>query len=87
MKFLITVSLALFSIGVFAEENLANMKQEATSHIDSKISSLKDAKNCVSSAETVTKFKACKYDMKHKMKMQKMESMKDMKCKGMKCMD
>ena len=82
MKFLITLSLAAFSIGAFAQNDLESMKQDATSHIDSKISTLQDSKDCISNAGTIDKFKACKYDMykeKKKMKMQKMEEMKSEK--------
>lgn len=81
MKFLITVSLAVFSIGAFAQQDLNSMKQEATSKIDRKLSSLQEARSCVNNASSVEKFKACKYDMHEDMKMQKMESKQDKKMK------
>lgn len=79
MKFLITLSLAAFSVGAFAQDDLATMKEDATSHIDQKISSLQEAKDCINNAGSIDKFKACKYDLhkqKKEMKMQKMEEMK-----------
>lgn len=79
MKFLITVSLSIFALSAFSQEDLATMKQNAASHIDSKISSLQSAKGCINNASSVDKFKACKYDMKQEMKMQKMEAKEKMK--------
>jgi hypothetical protein len=79
MKFLITLSLSLFAFGALAQEDLNAMKQKATSHIDSKMSSLQTARGCINNANTMDKFKACKYDMKHDMKMQKMEAKEEMK--------
>lgn len=77
MKFLITITLAAFSFGAFAQ-NLDSMKQDATSHLDSKISNLQDAKSCINDADSMDKFKACKYDMHKEMKKQKMEKMQKM---------
>lgn len=78
MKFLITLSLAAFSFGAFAQGNLESMKEDATSHIDSKISNLQNAKTCINEADSTDRFKACKYDMKKEMKKQKMEKMEEM---------
>ena len=77
MKCLIGLSLAVFSLGSFAQEDLSSMKQKANNHLDRKISSLQGAKNCVNNATTTDKFKACKYDMHEEMKMQKMETIED----------
>lgn len=79
MKFLLTLSLSLFAMGAFAQADLSTMKQQATSHIDSKMSSLQSARGCILNANSMDKFKACKYDMKQDMKMQKMEAKKEMK--------
>lgn len=78
MKFFITMTIAAFSIGVFAQGNLESMKQETTSHLDSKISSLQDAKSCINEADSMDKFKACKYDMHKEMRKQKMEKRQKM---------
>jgi hypothetical protein len=80
MKFLSIVALAALSTGVFAAEDLNSMKSKAISHIDSKMDNLTNAKSCVNGANTVEKFKACKYDMHETMmkdKMQKMEEKKN----------
>lgn len=78
MKFLITFTLAAFSVGAIAQGNLESMKQDATSHLDSKISNLQDAKACINQADSMDKFKSCKYDMHKQMKQQKMEKMQKM---------
>lgn len=72
MKFLIVLSVSVLSLSAFAQ-NLGSMKQEATSHIDRKMSTLQEARSCIQNAETREAFKACKYDMHEEMKMQKME--------------
>ena len=79
MKFLTMLSLSLFAMGAFAQKDLNSMKQKATSHIDSKMSSLQTARGCINNANSMDKFKACKYDMKQDMKMQKMEAKEEMK--------
>lgn len=78
MKFLIALSLAVSSMA-FAQGDLNSMKTKANSNIDRKMSSLQTAKSCVNNANTMEKFKACKYDMHEDMKMQKMEMMEDKK--------
>jgi hypothetical protein len=79
MKTLVTLVVAVFTVGAFAAEDLNMMKQQATSNIDKKMNSLKTAKSCVSNASTMDAFKACKLDMKQDMDMQKMEDMDQMK--------
>jgi hypothetical protein len=79
MKFLMALSLATLSFTAFSQEDLNSMKSKATSHIDKKMSSLQTAKGCVNNANSMEKFKACKYDMHEDMKMQKMEMMEDKK--------
>lgn len=79
MKKLITLAVAVFTAGAFAQTDLNSMKTEANSKIDKKMNTLKTAKSCVNNASTVEAFKACKYDMKEDMQMQKMESMEDLK--------
>ncbi|MFP5386232.1 MAG: hypothetical protein ACLGHN_09145 [Bacteriovoracia bacterium] len=73
MKFLIALSLSVFSLGAFAQDDLGSMKQDANSYIDQKMSSLQEAKSCINNADSKEAFKACKYDMHKEMKMQKME--------------
>jgi hypothetical protein len=75
MKFLIMTVVTAFSFGAFAQQDLNTMKSQATQNIDKKMSSLQTAKNCVSNAQSMEKFKACKYDMHEEMKMQKQEMM------------
>lgn len=79
MKFLIALSLASVSLVSFAQNDLNTMKNQANSHIDKKMSSLQTAKSCVNNAQSMEKFKACKYDMHEDMKMQKMEMMEQKK--------
>ena len=73
MKFFTVLSLSLLSLSVFAQEDLNSMKNKANSHIDKKMSSLQAAKSCINGAQSMDKFKSCKYDMHEDMKMQKME--------------
>ncbi len=80
MKFLSILALASLATGAFAAEDLSAMKSKANSHIDSKLSNLNNAKTCVNNAQTLEKFKACKYDMHESMmkdKAQMMEEKKD----------
>lgn len=79
MKFLIALSFAVLSVSAFSQEDLNSMKNKANSQIDKKMSSLQSAKSCVNSAQSMDKFKACKYDMHEDMKMQKMEVMEEKK--------
>jgi hypothetical protein len=79
MKFLIALCLFLFTLGAFAQEDLNSMKDQANSYIDEKMSTLQEAKGCINNAKNLDKFKACKYDMKKEMKIQKMEAMEDLK--------
>jgi hypothetical protein len=79
MKFLSILALAALSTGAFAAEDLNAMKSKAVTHIDNKMNSLTNAKSCVNGAQTVEKFKACKYDMKEEMMKQKMEAMEEKK--------
>lgn len=73
---ILSLYLALFSFGAFAQsQDLNSMKQKANADINQRMDSLRTAKDCVGSANTMEKFKACKYDMHDHMKMQKMESM------------
>lgn len=81
MKILITLTAAVFSFGVMAQEDLNSMKQKANSHIDKKMTTLRTAKDCVNNAGTQDAFKACKYDMHEDMKAQKMEKMEELKDK------
>ena len=77
MKFLIALSLAAFSVGAFAQDDLATMKEDANSHIDQKISTLNEAKDCINNAGSIDKFKACKYDMHEDMKKNKRQAMEE----------
>lgn len=79
MKFIITFSIAVFSLGAFAQQDLNRMKQEANSDIDKKMSTLRASKDCIQNAGSMEAFKACKYDMHDEMKMQKMERMEEKK--------
>lgn len=79
MKYFLALSIATLSLGAFAQEDLNSMKTRANSHIDKKMSSLQTAKSCVNNAQSMDKFKACKYDMHEDMKMQKMEMMEQKK--------
>jgi hypothetical protein len=79
MKFFIIMSLSIFSLTSFAQEDLNSMKNKANSHIDKKMTTLQSAKSCVNGAQSMEKFKACKYDMHEDMKMQKMEMMEQKK--------
>lgn len=81
MKKILTLALAVFTAGAFAQSNLETMKTDANSKIDKKMSTLKTAKSCVNNASTVEAFKACKFDMSETMDMQKMESMEEEKMK------
>jgi hypothetical protein len=83
MKSLICFSLVAFSFGAFAED-LAVMKQKASSQIDQKISKLQSSKSCINGADSVEKFNACRSDI-DQMKMQKMEeTTEEMKTEGKK---
>ena len=77
MKFLITLSLAAFSVGAFAQQDLNAMKSKANEHIDKKMGSLQEAKTCVNNAGSIDKFKACKYDMHDDMKKMKAQMMEE----------
>lgn len=77
MKFLVVLSVALLSMGAFAQD-LNTMKQQANSDINKRMTSLQSTKDCIGNANTMEKFKACKYDMYQDMKMQKMEKMEKM---------
>lgn len=74
MKYLIIFSLLTLSIGAFAQNDLSNMKEDATSYLNEKIDTLQKTKTCIQDAGDMEAFKACKYDMHKEMKMQKMES-------------
>lgn len=76
---ILSLSLALLSFGAFAQEDLNSMKQRANSQIDQKMGTLRTAKDCIGNANTMEKFKACKYDKLEDMKMQKMEAMEEKK--------
>lgn len=79
MKKFLGLSVLALSLSSFAQDDLTSMKQKANQHIDQKMSTLQTAKGCVNSATTTDKFKACKYDMKEDMKMQKMEMIEEKK--------
>lgn len=75
MKFLIVVSLTIFSLGAFAEE-LSEMKEMANSKIDGELSSLNKSRTCVKNASTMDAFKACNVDVSD-IKMQREEEKKE----------
>jgi Skp family chaperone for outer membrane proteins len=70
MKFLLVVTLALFSFGSFAEKHgdLNQKKQMMTSHIDQRIEALESSKNCINQAASEKALKECKKEKKQAMK-------------------
>ena len=75
MKFLFASVAALFVMSAFAED-LSSMKKTANANLDKQLSSIQKSKNCVNSADTVDKFKACKITGDMNME-QKMEESKE----------
>ena len=73
MKTLTIMTLSIFSLSVFATENLGDMKRMANDSISRELSTLQSNKTCINGAKTVESFKACKYDMDENMKVQKEE--------------
>lgn len=77
MKLILTFVLALSAAGALAQEDLNTMKSKANAHLNKKLSSLETAKSCINSADSVEKFKACKYDMHEEMKKNKKQAMEE----------
>lgn len=76
MKFLLASTVALFMMSAFAQD-LSAMKKSANESLDKKMSNLQKSKNCVNSANTVDKFKACKVNTVDMDMQQKMEESKE----------
>lgn len=77
MKLILTFVLALSAAGALAQEDLNTLKSKANSHLNKKLSSLETAKSCINSADSIEKFKACKYDMYEDMKKNKKQAMEE----------
>lgn len=77
MKLILTLVLVLSAAGAFAQEDLNTMKSKANAHLNKKLSSLETAKSCINAADSVEKFKACKYDMHEEMKKNKKQAMEE----------
>ncbi len=77
MKLILTFVLALSAAGALAQEDLNTMKTKANAHLNKKLSSLESAKSCINSADSIEKFKACKYDMHEDMKKNKRQAMEE----------
>lgn len=79
MKLILTFIFALSAAGALAQEDLTTMKSKANAHLNKKLSSLEMAKSCINAADSVEKFKACKYDMHEDMKKNKIQAMEEKK--------
>lgn len=77
MKLILTFVLALSAASALAQEDLNTMKTKANAHLNKKLSSLESAKSCINSADSIEKFKACKYDMHEDMKKNKRQAMEE----------
>ncbi len=81
MKIFTITILSIFVSSAYAEESLKEMKAKANTHFTSYTKIMNDAKDCIDDAESVTEFKACKYDLMMAKKMQEMKMKDEMKMK------
>jgi hypothetical protein len=78
MKVFFTTLAFVSTLMSYAESDLSVLKQKANSRIDQRMNELKEARSCISTANTLDKYRSCNFDLTEEVQMQKME-MKEIK--------
>jgi hypothetical protein len=73
MKVFFTTLAFVSTLMSFAETDLSSLKQKANYKIDQRMNELKEARNCISTATTMDKYRSCNFDLTEEVQMQKME--------------
>jgi hypothetical protein len=73
MKVFFTTLAFVSTLMSFAETDLSSLKQKANYNIDQRMNELKEARNCISTATTMDKYRSCHFDLAEDVQMQKME--------------
>jgi hypothetical protein len=73
MKVFFTTLAFVSTLVSFAETDLTSLKEKANYNIDQRMNELKEARNCISRAATMDKYRSCNFDMTEEVQMQKME--------------
>ncbi len=73
MKVFFTTLAFVSTFMSFAETDLTSLKEKANYNIDQRMNELKEARNCISRAMTMDKYRSCNFDMTEEVQMQKME--------------